>query len=47
MIKPEKKGDSWKIGLSFLPSNHHQADFGRHHIGHEDNIFNHSTVLGK
>ena len=47
LIKPEKQGDSWKIGLSFTPANHHLAEFGRHPIGHEDNIFNHPTVLVK
>jgi hypothetical protein len=46
-IKLKTQGNSGETGLCFIPGNHHQAGFGRHHIGQEDNNFNHPTVLGK
>jgi hypothetical protein len=47
LITPEKQGNSGKTGLSFRLRKHHQVRFGNLRIGHEDNIINHSTVLGK
>jgi hypothetical protein len=45
--KLKKQSNSGETGLLFIPGNHHQAEFGRHPIGYEDNIFNHPIVLGK